>query len=215
MPGGDGPSGWDFLTLLTWWNLYTLPVLLLAVGVTVVLRNRRFERSSTGDAGLDGRRLVKIVALIHLGISVQAMVRLAQELLTMREMGVAESFANLIGQTISVVVNPLLALGFWRVWRWARRLAIGWYVLLSFIGVMVTVWRFRFQAPIDLTWWPDYFAGKLMPVFLLAVMFLPRVKRVFARPRNARRQSPSRPQTNRLPSRTAGGRLSRSSHCYA
>ena len=185
MPGGDGPSGWDFLTLLTWWNLYTLPAALLAAGVTVVLWNRRFERSSTGDASLDGRRLVHIVALIHLGISVQAMVRLAQELLTMREMGVAESFANFIGQTISVAVNPLLALGFWRAWRWARRLAIGWYVLLSLIGVIVTVWRFRFHAPIDLTWWPDYFAGKLMPVFLLAVMFMPRVKRVFGRPRNA------------------------------
>ena len=56
-------------------------------------------------------------------------------------------------------------------------------MLLSVIGVIVTVWRWSFHAAIDLTWWPDYFAGKLMPLFLLVVMFLPRVRRVFAGPK--------------------------------
>ena len=46
MPEGDGPSGWDFLTLLSWWSLFALPALLLAAGMTVVLRNRRFDRGS-------------------------------------------------------------------------------------------------------------------------------------------------------------------------
>jgi hypothetical protein len=183
MQGGDEPGAWDFLTLLTAWNLYALPALLFAAGLFVVLRNRRLEPGSDPDAGLDGRRLVRIAALIHLGISVQAVVRLVQELLTMREMGVAESFVNLIGQTFSVIVNPLLALGLWRTWRSARWTAIAWYVLLSVLGVIVTVWRWNFQAAIDLTWWADYFAGKLMPLFLLLVMFLPRVKRVFIRPK--------------------------------
>jgi hypothetical protein len=183
MPEGEEPIAWDFLTLLRAWNLYALPALLFAAGLFVVLRNRRFERTSAADVGLDGRRLVKIAAFIHLGISAQAVVRLVQELLTMREMGVPESIPNLIGQTISVIVNPLLAFGLWRAWRLARWTAILWYVLLSAIGVIVTVWRWRFQATIDLTWWADYFAGKLMPLFLLVVMFLPRVKRVFARPK--------------------------------
>ncbi len=183
MPEGDIPAAWDFRTLLAWWNLCALPALLLAAAAFVVVRNRRFKRNNIAviDIGLDGRRLVKIAALVHLGISVQAVVRLTQELLSMREMGVTESFANLVGQTFSVVVNPLLALGFWRCWRAARWTAIAWYVLLSAIGVIVTVWSSRFQVAIDPIWWADYFAGRLMPFFLLFVMFLPRVRRVFAR----------------------------------
>jgi hypothetical protein len=181
MPDDDVQSAWDFLTVLSWWNLFVLPALLLVAGVVILVGNRRFKRSSIIDLGRDGRRLVTIAALIHLGITIQAVVRLVQELLTMREMGVSESFANLIGQTISVVVNPLLALGLWLGRRAARWTAIGWYVLLSVVGVIVTVWRWRFQAAVDLTWWPDYFAGKLMPLFLLVVMLLPRVKRVFVR----------------------------------
>ena len=183
MPEGGEPTAWDFLTLLKAWNLYALPALLFTAGLVVVLRNRRFERKNAAGVGLDGRRLVKIAAFIHLGISVQAVVRLTQELLTMREMGVPESIPNLIGQTISVIVNPLLALGFWRASRFARWPAILWYVLLAVIGVIVTYWRWNFHAAIDLTWWADYFAGKLMPLFLLVVMFLPRVRRAFSRPK--------------------------------
>jgi hypothetical protein len=183
MPEGDVPAAWDFRTLLLWWNLFALPALLLAAAALVVIKNRRLDRSIPADIDLDGRRLVKILALMHLVISVQAVVRLTQELLTMREMGVTESFENLIGQTISVVVNPLLALGFWRAWRAARWMAFAWYVLLSVIGVIVTVFRLRFPVAVDPLWWADYFAGRLMPLFLLFVLFLPRVKRVFARPK--------------------------------
>ncbi len=183
MPEGDIPAAWDFRTLLAWWNLYALPALLLAAAVLVFVKNRRSSTNNiTGiDIGLDGRRLVKIAALIHLGISVQALVRLTQELLTMGEMGVTESFANFVGQTLSVVINPLLALGFWRSSRATRWAAIGWYALLSVIGVNITVFNFRFHVPVDPIWWADFFAGRLMPFVLLFVMFLPRVRRVFAR----------------------------------
>ena len=114
MPEGDGLIAWDFRTALLWWNLFALPALLVVTAVFVAARNRRLERNNPAALDLDGRRLVKIAALIHLGISIQALVRLIQELLTMREMGVPESFANFVGQTLSVIVNPLLALGFWR-----------------------------------------------------------------------------------------------------
>ncbi len=183
MPEGDGPLTWDFRTALLWWNLFALPALLVVTAVFVVVRNRRRDRNNPAVIGLDGRRLVKIAALIHLGISVQALVRLIQELLTMREMGVTESFENLVGQTCSVIVNPFLALGFWRSLRSARWTAIPWYALLSVISVIVTSVIFRFPAALDPLWWADYFAGRLMPLFLLFVMFLPRVKRVFARPK--------------------------------
>ncbi len=128
MPEGDGPLAWDFRTLLLWWNLFALPALLVVTTVFVVVRNRRLDRNNPAAIDLDGRRLVKIAALIHLGISVQALVRLIQELLTMREMGVTESFENLVGQTCSVIVNPLLALGFWRGCAQHDGLQSPWYV---------------------------------------------------------------------------------------
>ena len=185
MPEGDAPIPWDFRSVLLCWNLFALPAMLVATAVFFVVRNRRLERTNSADMNLalDGRRLVKILAILHLVISVQALVRLTQELLTMREMGIPESFKNFIGQSIAVAVNPFLALGFWRSWRAARFTAIPWYVLLSVISVIVTSVIFRFPAALDPLWWADYFAGRLMPFFLLFVMFLPRVKRVFARPK--------------------------------
>ncbi len=55
--------------------------------------------------------------------------------------------------------------------------------LLSVISVIVTGFNSRFPTALDPIWWADYFAGRLMPFFLLFVMFLPRVKRVFAQPK--------------------------------
>jgi hypothetical protein len=160
-----------------------LPALLLAAAAFIALRNQRFGRKTSPGIDVDqgGRSLVKILAVLHLGITFQAVVRLTQELLTMQEMGVTESFGTFIGQTISVVVNPFLALGFWRRWRAARWIAISWYLLLSTLGAIVTVFILRFPARLDPLWWADYFAGRLMPFFLLFAMFLPRVKRVFSR----------------------------------
>jgi hypothetical protein len=183
MPDSDGPIPWDFRTVLLCWNLCALPALLVSAAVFLTFRNRRLARNISDAIASDGRRLVKIAAIIHLGISVQSLVRLTQELLTMREMGVTESFVNLVGQSFSVIVNPLLALGFWRGWRAARYTSIPWYVLLSVISVIVTRFNLRFPAALDPLWWADYFAGRLMPLFLLFVMFLPRVKRVFAPPK--------------------------------
>ena len=127
-------------------------------GRSFSFKNRRLERQRTlADVGLDGRRLVRIVALIHLGIALHAAMRLVQELLTMRVMGVPESFANLIGQSFSVIVNPLLALGLWLAWPSARWLAIGWYCVpvgdrrdRRRCGVGAIMWR-----SIS-TWWPDH-----------------------------------------------------------
>ena len=138
-------------------------------------------RQNLVDRALDGRRLVTIACFIHLAIGVHAAVRLVQELLTMREMGISESFVNLIEEAISTVVNPLIALGFWFALRETRWLAIAWYVLLSVIAGIVTSWLWRYHVPINPSEWPVQLAGKVMPFFLLVMMFLPRVKGVFAR----------------------------------
>ena len=126
MPEGNEAVEWDFLTFVTGWNLYALPVLLLVTGGFIFVKNRRWATSDARAIDFDSRRLVRIVALIHLSLGLHGIIRLVQELLTMRVMGVTESFANFIVEMLSAVVNPLLAIGFWRVTEdgsiWGNRL---------------------------------------------------------------------------------------------
>lgn len=181
MPEDDGRIAWDFLTIVTAWSLYALPALLLVAGVFVFRKNRRLPITNPAAVGLDGRRVVRMIALIHLGLGIHGAIRLAQELLTMRVMGVTESFANFIIEMISAIVNPLLAVGLWRRWPAARYWAIVWYMFLSAIAVLVVQWYWRYQVPVEPRSWPNHLAAKVMPLFLLTVMFLPRVKQAFAR----------------------------------
>jgi hypothetical protein len=181
MPEGPASVAWDFLTFVTGWNLYALPVLLLGTGVFIFVKNRALPALNPDVVDLDGRRLVSILALIHLSVSLHGAIRLVQELLTMRVMGVTESFANFIVELVSVIVNPLLAIGFWRAGRVARYGAIAWYVFLSVIAVLVARWYWRYHVPVEARTWPNHLAARVMPLFLLVVMFVPRVKQVFAR----------------------------------
>ena len=119
-----------------------MPALLLATGAFVLFKGRGIGRRERklADIDFDGAGLVRIVTFIHLGIALHAAMRLIQELLTMRVMGVPESFVNLIEELVLVVVNPLLAPGLWLARPSARWLAIGWYAFLSVLGVIVSVW---------------------------------------------------------------------------
>lgn len=181
-----GSTGWDFLTLITGWNFFALPALLLATVLFVRIKNRRLGTADAAATGPDGRRLVRVVALIQLVLALHGAILLVQELLTMREMGVTESFANFVIEALSVIVYPLLAVGFWRRWRWARYFAIGWYLFLSVIAVLVVQWYLRYHVAVEPRLWPNQVASKVMPFFLLFVMFLPRVRRVFARPESGK-----------------------------
>jgi hypothetical protein len=151
-----------------------LPLLLVAVAVVLGLRSR------TSPAGAaDGLRTVKVVGLIHYGLTLRGVVQLAQELLTMRAMGVPESFVNLVACSAALIVNPLLGFAFRRRHPRGRWFAIAWYALLSTIGIGITYWLVRYRVAVDPARWPDDLVGKGMPLFLLFVMFLPRIKRAF------------------------------------
>jgi hypothetical protein len=199
MPEGPEPVAWDFLTFVTGWNLYALPVLLLVTGAFVFVMNRRRRTTNAEVVALDGRRLVSILALIHLILGLHGLIRLVEELLTMRVMGVTESFANFIVEMLATIVNPLLAIGFWRARRMARYWAIAWYVFLSAIALLVVRWYWHYQVPVEPRSWPNHLAGKLMPLFLLVVMFLPRVKQVFARQKKQAAASDERDANQRPP----------------
>jgi len=186
MPAGAEPIEWDFLTLVTWWNLYGLPVLLVVVAITVVIRRRAQSRAT---AGLDGLQTVHLIGLIHYGLALRALVQLVQELLALRAMGIPESLPTLIICVLAVLINPLLGFALWRRRPRARRWAIAWYAFLSVIAIYVTLWRWRYHAEIDPARWPDDLAGSGLPLFLLVVMLLPRIKRVFA----AKASSPPEP----------------------
>jgi hypothetical protein len=159
------------------------------------LKRRRRPPPDPAGIDLDGRRLVRIIAFVHFTVGVHAAMRLVQELLTMRVMGISESFVNLIEESVSSVVNLLLALGLWFTRPAARWLAIAWYLLLSIFAFYAAYWWWHFHVVVDSSSWPEHASGKLMPLFLLVFMFLPRVKRAFTsskhRPARALEAEPS------------------------
>jgi hypothetical protein len=181
MPEGQEAVAWDFLTFVTGWNLIALPALLLFTSAFILIKNRTLRTADPPSATFDGRRVVRIVALIHLGLGLHGVIRLVQELLTMRVMGVTESFANFIVESLAVIVNPLLALGFWLARPMARFSAMAWYLFLSVIAVLVVLWYRRYHVPVQPVTWPNHLCSKVMPLFLLVTMSVPRVKRVFVR----------------------------------
>jgi hypothetical protein len=174
----DDSIEWDFVNVVARWNLYGLPVLLVVVAIAALIRS--LSRPGTNDWG-DSSRIVRRIGLIHCALAVQALMFLAQELLTMRTMGIPESHIGLAGGLISTVLNPVLAIGLLRRWSLVRRLAIAWYAILSLLAVLVIAWRLYYQVAFDPATWPELAVSRIMPLFLFVVMLLPRIKRVFVK----------------------------------
>jgi hypothetical protein len=177
MPDVDDAIEWDFLTVVDWWNLYGLPVLLVIVTFAVLLRSRNRPAAT---ASRDGSKTVLLIGLIHCVLALQALISLVQELLTIRTMGIPQSFVTPVGALFSSLVNPILAIGLLRHILWARRFAIAWYAFLLLIAIMVVVWLCYYHVGITITSWPEQLISKILPAVLLVVMLLPRIKRVFA-----------------------------------
>ena len=178
MPAMEDAIEWDFVTVVECWNLYGLPVLLALVAIAVLVR----RRSRPEPSGLsDSQRIVRRIGLIHCVLAAQALIVLVQALLTMRTMGIPESFVSPIAGLLETLVNPVLAIGLLRRRSLTRRLAIVWYAIRSLLGILIIAWRWYYQVPIDLATWPELLVSRIMPLFLFVVMLLPRIKRVFVK----------------------------------
>jgi hypothetical protein len=94
-------------------------------------------------------------------------------------MGIPESHIRLVGVSIGTVVNLILGVGLLLARPLARRFAIVWYAILSLITIVAIGWLWRFRVMFDLTTWPEQLVSKIVPICLLVVMFLPRIRRVF------------------------------------
>jgi hypothetical protein len=171
-------SSVDFLTLVDWWNLGVLPVVLVgAVAAMFVFAKRR----GPGSIAADGSLAVWRISLVHLALAIRSGIFLTQELLSMRTMGISESPIILMGSGISVVINSLLGLALlgrspWRITRW---LAIVWYSLLAGIAGYTAYWIWQFEAVVEPSRWPEQAVTLVLPWVLLVAMFVPRVRRVF------------------------------------
>ncbi len=196
MPPEADASAWDFLSLAAWWNLYGLPAVLVAVAIGVVIRQRLDRSAASTSGGTDASQArssssrlaaVRMIALIHLGLAIRAGVGLAQELLTLREQGIPQSFpvTGIIVPAIAVAVNLAIGHGLWRLRPWGRKLAIPWDALVAIITALVAAWQWKYRATARLDQWPDYVASDVLPWFLLVVMLLPGTRLLFAEPRPA------------------------------
>jgi hypothetical protein len=177
MPEPEDAIGWDFLTVIDGWILYGLPILLV-VAAAVALRYGRSHAKTSASS--DSLRTVRRIGLIHCALAAQSLIFLAQELLTMRTMGIPESHISLVVGSITTVMNTVLAFGLKYLSPIARRLALFWYALLSLISLLAIAWLYYYRVGIDPMKWPEQVVSKILPLFLLVVMLLPRAKRVFA-----------------------------------
>jgi hypothetical protein len=178
MPEMEDAIGWDFVTVVECWNLYGLPVLLALVALAVLVR----RPSRPEPSGLsDSQRIVRRIGLIHCALATQALIVFVQALLTMRTMGIPESFVSPIAGLLETLVNPVLAIGLLRRRSLTRRLAIVWYAIRSLLGILIIAWRWYYQVPFDLATWPELLVSRIMPLFLFVVMLLSRIKRVFVK----------------------------------
>lgn len=184
MPPEAEPGAWDFLTLTAWWNLYGLPALLIVVALFVAIRRCNCPvASSTEEPSDDSRahpprwllKVIRSIALIHLGLAVRAGIALAQELLTLRAQGIPQSFpvTGIVIPAIAVVANLAIGHGLWRLRAWGRWAAIVWDALAAIMTALVTVWQWKYRATVRLDQWPDYFVADVLPWLLLVVMLLP------------------------------------------
>jgi hypothetical protein len=187
MNEGDA-TGWDIVTLVAWWNLYALPVLLVVAAIALLVRRRAGAASKFWE---EYAQSVRRIGLIHCVLALHALISFVQEVLTIRIMGIPGSHVGLVSSTLSTLVNPALAFGLLRWRQTARRFAIGWYVFQSLIAVVVVHWMYRYGVDVDPATWPVHLTSKVMPFFLLLVMRLPRTKRLFAK--DARSKQPSQP----------------------
>ena len=175
----DDAAGWDFFTVAAWWNLYGLPILLLIVLIVASLRNR--SRAAT-TARQTAACTLRHVGLIHFVLAIHGLLALVQELLTLRVMGIPESLISLVGAFVSTIVNSILAVGFLRRRPRLRRVALVWYTWLSLLAAIVLVWLWYYRVYVDVVAWPEQLVSKLLPPFLLVLMMLPQIKRLFVRP---------------------------------
>jgi hypothetical protein len=178
VPEAGEVAQWDFITVVAWWNLYVLPTLLaLVLGALVIHRRLR----PANIAGLDGVRTIQRIALIHFVLGLRALIHLTQEMGTWRTMGIPQSNpVSIVITVLSVLINPLLGIGLWRLRPGARPWAIVWYILWSLIAAGVTYWIWRYHAVVEPADWPDHLVGKALPWFLLGMMLLPQTRRVFS-----------------------------------
>ncbi len=165
----------DFLTLAWWWNLVGLPSL-IGIAMAIALWRRR-SGSKIDEIALAIRRL----GLVHVILALRAGVALIQELLTLRVMGIPQSFpgTGIIWPFVTLIVALALGRGLWRRSRSARRWAIGWQTIQAAIVVPVCYFLWRYQAPLELADWPDHLVSKGYPFLIIGLLLDPRIARGF------------------------------------
>ena len=191
MPTDVETGTWDVITLIAWWNLYGLPVLLFLVATAVMIRRLRQGSNATEGLRLDSRgdssreplrATIRLIALIHLGLAIRAGIGLVQELLSLREQGIPQSnpVTGFIIPVISIPANLAIGHGLWRIRPWGRRVAIGWDLVVVVVTALVLAWQVKHGATVWLDQWPDYLIFAGLPWFLLVVMLLPGTRALFS-----------------------------------
>jgi hypothetical protein len=148
------------LAIAWYWNLFGLPVVLVAA---TVWRARGEHRSVARDLGW-----------IFIGMACWSLIWLGQALWAARGMGfvAAHLVLDLLVPLISAMVNLPIGFGLLRLNRWARWVAIPWCALRAAFGIY-TASLVRYGSTLDWTEWPRLFVEHALPAAVFLLLLLP------------------------------------------
>jgi hypothetical protein len=169
---GDTSLWEGFVQGVAAWNVFVLPVLLLAVAIA----RARAERAP-GALRRVGRRL----GLIHLGLAAWSLTRVVDELWAYRSMGIFPSnpLTGFAGSLLAIALDLPVGLGLRALRPWARRAALLLATFRLALTALVLFWTWSHGAVVDLTEWPRQALSVALPPFSLAALLWPGMKTIF------------------------------------
>lgn len=108
---------------------------------------------------------------------------MVQELLTLREMGIPQSFpvTGIIWPFVTLVVDLAIGHKLWRRSPSARRWAIAWQTIQAALVVPICYFLWRYGVPIEAADWPDHLVSKGFPFIIIGLLLNRATARGFAR----------------------------------
>jgi hypothetical protein len=177
----------DILDVIEAVDLYVLPPAAVAVVLGALIRGGRAPIPA--DAGedearrldrLDRERAVRRIGLLNYGLALRSLSIAVPEVQSYFALGGFRLFpvVDIALPVVFAVVNLGIGLGLRRLRLGARWAEVAWNGLVAAIALMWSAWVWGHGGFIDWRNWPDFTVSRVLPVFLVVVMFLPRTAAV-------------------------------------
>lgn len=177
----------DILDVIEAVDLYVLPPVVVAVVLGALIRRGRApvpadvnEDEARRLDRLDRERAVRRIGLLNYGLALRSLSIAVPEVQSYFALGGFRLLpvVDIALPVVFAVVNLGIGLGLRRLRRGARWAEVAWNGLVAAIALVWTSWVWRHGGFVAWRDWPDFAVSRVLPLFLLVVMLLPRTAAV-------------------------------------